>query len=249
MMKSIALCLILPAALPAQPRTTAADRPAFEVASVKPHPPAPGPFRSSTSIETGGINFTNVNLKGCIRAAYEVQPNRISGGPDWIASERYDIVAKAASAVPKARLMLMLQTLLEDRFQLRLHRETKEFPIYALVAGKNGPKIRPGKEDGETEIGGGAHLIDSRGMTMKALAGVLSRLSPEVDRPVFDMTGLTGVFDITLDVETEDKSAADADSGQSILTALQEQLGLKLEPRKGPVEIIVIDQAVKASGN
>jgi uncharacterized protein (TIGR03435 family) len=248
MMKGIALCLILPAVLPAQPRTTAADRPAFEVASVKLHLPTPGPFRSSSSIEPGGINFTNVNLKGCIRAAYEVQPNRISGGPDWLAEERYDIVAKAASAVPKAQLMLMLQTLLEDRFQLRLHRESKELPIYALVAGKNGPKIHPGKEDGETEIGGGAHLIDSRAMTMKALAGVLSRFA-EVDRPVFDMTGLNGVFDITLDVEAEDKSAADADSGQSIFTALQEQLGLKLEPRRGPVEILVIDQVVKASGN
>ena len=101
MMKGIALCLILPAVLPAQPRTTAADRPAFEVASVKLHLPTPGPFRSSSSIEPGGINFTNVNLKGCIRAAYEVQPNRISGGPDWLAEERYDIVAKAASAVPK----------------------------------------------------------------------------------------------------------------------------------------------------
>ena len=248
-MKSLALCLILPAALPAQAQTTVTARPAFEVASVKPHPPAPGPLRSSSSVEPGGINFTDVTLKGCIRAAYEVQPNRISGGPDWIASDRYDIVAKAASAVPKARLLLMLQTLLEDRFQLRLHRETKELPIYALVAGKNGPKIHPGKEDGETEIGGGAHLIDSRGMTMKALAGVLSRLSEEVDRPVFDMTGLAGVFDVTFDVEMEDKSATGADSSQSIFTALQEQLGLKLEPRRGPVETLVIDQAVKASGN
>ena len=248
-MKSIALCLILPAALLAQSHTAVADRPAFEVASIKPRPSTPGPFRSSSSIEAGGINFTNVNLKGCIRSAYGVQPNRISGGPEWIASERYDIVAKAATAVPKARLMLMLQTLLEDRFQLRLHRETKELPIYALVAGKNGPKIHPGKEDGETEIGGAAHLIDSRGMTMQALAGVLSRLTDEVDRPVFDMTGLTGVFDVTLDVESEDKSAADADSGQSIITALQEQLGLKLEPRRGPVETLVIDQVVKASGN
>jgi uncharacterized protein (TIGR03435 family) len=248
-MKSIALCLILPAALLAQAQIPVADRPAFEVASVKPHPSTPGPFRSSSSFEPGGISFTNVNLKGCIRAAYGVQSNRILGGPEWIASERYDIVAKAASAVPKARLMLMLQTLLEDRFQLRLHRETKELPIYALVAGKNGPKIHPGKEDGETEIGGAAHLIDSRGMTMKALAGVLSRLTEEVDRPVFDMTGLTGVFDVTLDFEAEDKSAADADSGQSIFTALQEQLGLKLEPRRGPVETLVIDQVVKASGN
>jgi uncharacterized protein (TIGR03435 family) len=216
MRKSLALYLYLTGILLAQP-PAAADRPAFEVASVKLHQPEPGPFRSSSSVETGGIHFTNVNLKGCIRAAYEVQQNRISGGPDWIVSERYDIVAKAASAVPRERLMLMLRTLLEDRFQLRLHRETKELPIYALVVGKNGPKMRPGKEDGETEIGGGAHLIDSRGMTMKALAGALPRISQEVDRPVFDMTGLAGVFDVTLDVEADEKPAADAASGQSIL--------------------------------
>jgi uncharacterized protein (TIGR03435 family) len=246
MTKSIALGFILPAVLVSQPGTPAA-RPAFEVASVKLHQPAPGPFRSSSSVEAGGIDFTNVNLKGCIRQAYDIQTYRISGGPDWLAEERYDIVAKAASAVPKARLMLMLQTLLEDRFQLKLHRETKELPIYALVVAKNGPKIHAGKEEGETEIGGGAHLIDSRGMTMKALAGVLSRLSPQVDLPVFDMTGLRGVFDVTLDFEADEKS--DADSGQSIFTALQEQLGLKLEPRKGPVETLVIDHAVKPADN
>jgi uncharacterized protein (TIGR03435 family) len=150
MRKSIALGLILPALLVSQSETpAAADRPAFEVASIKLHQAVPGPFRSSSSIETGGINFTNVNLKGCIRAAYGVQPNRILGGPDWLTEERYDIVAKAASAVPKAQLMLMLQTLLEDRFQLKLHRETTELPIYALVVAKNGPKIHAGEEDGE----------------------------------------------------------------------------------------------------
>jgi len=233
-MKKIALALILPAVIASQSQMPA-DRPAFEAASVKLHQPVPGPFRSSTGIEPGGINFTNVNLKGCIRAAYGVPPSRITGGADWLNEERYDIVAK--------RLMLMLQTLLEDRFQLKLHHETKELPIYALVVGKNGPKMHPGKEDGETEIGGVAHLIDSRGMTMKALAGALSRLSPQVDLPVFDMTGLPGVFDVTLDVEPDD------DSGQSIFTALQEQLGLKLEPRKGPVEILAIDHAAKPSDN
>jgi len=248
-MKSLALYLCLPAAVLAQAQTNTADRPPFEVASIKPHRPEPGPFRSSTSFETGGIHFTNVNLKGCIRAAYGVQPNRILGGPDWLTSERYDIVAKAASFVPKARLMLMLQTLLEDRFQLKLHRETKELPIYALVVAKNGAKIHAGKPDGETEIGGGAHLIDSRGMTMKALAGALSSFSPQVDLPVFDMTGLAGVFDVTFDLEMDDKSSGDADAGQSIFTALQEQLGLKLEPRKGPLEILVIEHAIKASDN
>jgi uncharacterized protein (TIGR03435 family) len=90
-------------------------------------------------------------------------------------------------------------------------------------------------------MGGATHLIDSRGMTMTALAGVLPRLSQDVDRPVFDMTGLTGVFDIIFDVDT--------DSGRSIFTALQEQLGLKLEARKAPVEILVIEHATKPSNN
>jgi hypothetical protein len=202
----VTLTLIVSSVLASQAQTPAADRPAFEVASVKLHPPAPGPFRSSSSIEPGGIRFTNVNLKGCIQRAYGVPTNRISGGPDWTASERYDIVAKAASAAPQARLMLMLQTLLEDRFQLKFHRETIERPIYALV-------------------------------------------SPQVDLPVFDVTGLVGVFDVTLDFQMDDKSTDNADGGQSIFTALQEQLGLKLEPRKGPVETLVIDHAAKASDN
>jgi len=225
------------------------DRPAFEVASVKPHPPSPGPLRASAGIGPAGIDFTNVALKGCIRSAYGVETWRISGGPDWLASERYDIVAKAASAAPKAQLMRMLQTLLEDRFQLKVHRETQEVPVYALVVGKSGLKIHAGKENGETEVGGAGHLINSRGMTLKQLAGFLSQMTQSSGRPVLDMTGIAGVFDITLDAAPDDAAAAGDNSGPDLFTALQQQLGLKLEPRKSPLEVLVVDRAEKPAAN
>src|SRR5690349_3137039 len=132
----------------ARAQTPPAARPAFEVASVKVHIRTPGPLRAYSHVQPAGIDFNNVALKGCIRSAYGMEAYRILGGPDWTASERYDIVAKAAAAAPKDQLMLMLQTLLEDRFKLKVHRETRELPVYGLVVARNGPKLRPGKEDG-----------------------------------------------------------------------------------------------------
>jgi uncharacterized protein (TIGR03435 family) len=239
MTKSVCICLLLSASLWAQP--------GFEVASVKLHQPGPGPLRVQTSVEPAGIHFTNVTLKACIRQAYELEPYRIFGGPDWLTSERYDITAKAAAAESRAQLMRMLQALLEERFQLKLHREIREMPVYALVVAKNGPKLHAAKVEGETEIGGAdGHRFSGKGVTMKMFAGALSRSQPW-DRPILDMTGLTGAFDISLDFARDDGAApADSAAGPSIFAALQEQLGLKLEPRKSPMEVLVIDSAVKS---
>jgi uncharacterized protein (TIGR03435 family) len=242
------VCLVHLTASRDQPQSPAPERPAFEVASVKLHRPDPGPLRSSTEVGPAGVTYTNVLLRGCIRTAYGVESYRIVGGPDWFASERYDIVAKAASAAPKAQLMRMLQTLLEERFKLRVHRETQDIPIYALVVRKNGLKLHAGKEDGDTEVGGAAHLIDSRGMTMKFLAGVLSQSTQRLGQPVLDMTGLTGVFDITLDFAPDDAAAASDNAAPDLFTALR-GLGLTLEPRKSPMEVIVVDHAERPSGN
>jgi uncharacterized protein (TIGR03435 family) len=143
--------------------------------------------------------------------------------------------------------MLMLQTLLEDRFQRKVHLETKELPIYALVVAKNGTKVHAIKDEGDTEIGGGdGHQFTARQVSMQVFAGALAR---QFGSPVLDMTGLTGVYDITLDYAHDDSAAADNGPGPSIFTALQEQLGLKLEPRKGPVEVLVVDRAERPSQN
>jgi uncharacterized protein (TIGR03435 family) len=240
-----ALCVVIVAGSSAQSQAPAPERPAFEVASIKLRQPTP-PFRVSTEIGPAGIHYNNVTLKNCIRSAYGVEPYRILGGPDWINSERYEIISKAASAVPKAQLMLMLQTLIETRFGLKLHRETKELPVYALVVGKGGLKLHAGKEGGETEVGGARHLIDSRGMGMQQLAGFLSQFTQSSGMPVLDMTGVPGVFDVTLDFVSGD--AADKSADPDIFTAVQE-LGLKLESRKSPLEVLVIDHVEKPSEN
>jgi uncharacterized protein (TIGR03435 family) len=238
MTKIIALCGALSGILLAQPQAPGVDRPAFEVASVKLHPPQRGPLSVTRSAENGKINYLNVTLKGCIRAAYGLQGYQISGGPEWLASERYDIVAKAAGRATEEQMMPMLQTLLADRFKLVVRRESKDLPINDLVVAKNGPKIHEVKDDdGGAEIDGDdEHAITARNVSMKQLADILSR-GQQTDRPVLDQTGLKGVFNFALNFARDDSSSDKPD----IFAALQEQLGLKLVPSRGPVEIFVID--------
>jgi uncharacterized protein (TIGR03435 family) len=156
-------------------------------------------------------------------------------GPDWLSSQKFDIVAKAAAAGDDDQLMPMLQTLLAERFKLAIHRETKERAVYALVTGKNGPSLHE-VEAGPEHSSGGRGSLSGQKMSMSQLADALSQ---RVDLPVLNTTGIEGVFDIEL------KWAPDEDNvnGPSIFTAVQEQLGLKLEQRKGPMEIIVVDHA------
>jgi uncharacterized protein (TIGR03435 family) len=246
MTKSIALCVALPAILLAQPQTAAVDRPAFEVASVKTHLPSPGPMRVSRSAENGRINFVNMTLQGCIRAAYGLQGYQLLGGPEWTASERFDIVAKAAGRATEAQMLPMLQTLLADRFKLIVRREIKDLPTYDLVVAKNGPKIHPVKDDENgTQIDGDdQHPITARNVSMKQLAGILTH-EQQTDRPVFDQTGIQGVFSFSLSFARDDASGDAPD----IFSALQEQLGLKLIPSRRPTEVLVIEHAEKPTAN
>ena len=245
---------------------SAPERPAFEVASVKPN--QSGDRGMSFGRPPGRFTATNVTLKLLITYAYGVSDHQISGGPSWLNSERYDIVAKEPADDPSvartmpmlhenpgvAKTMLMLQTLLSDRFQLRLLRETKELPGYALVVAKNGHKLHEGEGTGNgMRIGRGR--ITTQAISMDNFSKNLGRLP---GRPVVDRTALKGKFAFTLEW-TPDPSqptgllgpspAPVDDSGPSIFTALQEQLGLKLEPQKGPVEILVIDHVEKPSEN
>jgi uncharacterized protein (TIGR03435 family) len=144
--------------------------------------------------------------------------------------------------------MQMLRALLEERFQLALHRETKELRVYALVMGKGGPKIREVQDDGSAaEIGSGeGHPIKAHHVSMKLLA---SALQGSVGDPVVDATGLTELFDFTLDFTLDESTSPDREWGQTLFEAVQRQLGLNLEARKGPVEVIVIDHVEKPSGN
>ncbi len=230
----------------------------FEVASIKPS--APGGRGVRLQMAPGGrLDASNVTVKILIQQAYGVKDFQISGGPGWINSDRYDLVAKADSDIGRhEELMPLMQKLLADRFQLTIHRDTKELPIYALVVGKNGPKLKESASDNPgPQIRMGRGLIDGRGMGLDMLA---SQLSNPLGRTVLDRTGLKGQYDIKLEWTPEDgpghgpgdgpEAAPPPDTtGPSIFTALQEQLGLKLETQKGPVEIIVIDRIEKPTEN
>jgi uncharacterized protein (TIGR03435 family) len=214
---------------------------AFEVASVKLN--VSGQSGSHVSRHSGEVSLQNVSLREVIGMAYEIQDFGISG-PDWMASEKLDIVAKPPAAVGSDQLGKMLQALLAERFKLSVHREPKTVQAYALVVAKGGLKMK------ETEAGP-SHTSDSRRqltaqkVSIKWLADWLSlRLSG----PVVDQTETKGSFDFTLQWTPEggaNEKSADNPAGPSIFSALQEQLGLRLQAQKLPVEVVVVDHVEK----
>jgi uncharacterized protein (TIGR03435 family) len=236
-----------------------AGAPAFEVASVKPNADNPLVLSGITAISNGRLSARAMTVKELIASAYRVELREMTGGAAWTGSERYDIEARAANdAANEPQLRLMLQTLLAERFRVRLHRETREGPVYALVVAPGGPRMKP--LSGDCTDGPGlitlyGRLIGKCGSADKIAAS----LSPVMDRPVIDRTALTGSFgDIRLDWVPDDtqfpgwgrglKPVSDP-AGASLFTAIQEQLGLRLEPARGPVEIVVIDAAERPAAN
>ena len=256
-----------------QAAKAAAKVPEFEVASIKPNASGLGVMRFMFTPD--GFSATNISLDFLVSNAYGISQDLISGGPNWIASSRYDVEAKVAGAdvaewhsLDLSQRNSMLQPLLADRFKLKVHKETKLRPIYELVIAKNGPKLKEAKP-GDTGTKGasrfsrpGMTLIARQGMPIAMLA---DRLSETLHRTIVDKTGLTGKYDIVLEWASEDgpapmppgpggdhrgaDSAPPPDSGPSIFTAIQEQLGLKLQSTKGPVETLVIDHVEQLSEN
>jgi len=246
---------------------------AFEVASIKENVSASD--NASVRAQPGGrVSVSNNSLRNIIRNAYNVQNYQIIGGPDWINTTRWDITAKAPDDAPPPQLLLMLRTLLADRFKLAVRNETREFPIYALIIarpdGKPGSQLRASSVDcaavfaaakakGEvpppTTNGRptcGTRVTRGNMMTTGVTMADLARnIAPFAGRPVVDKTGLTGAFDIDLTWEPEDapgpdgtaRPAAPSTDGGHLFTAIQEQLGLKLDSQRGPVDVLVIDSA------
>jgi uncharacterized protein (TIGR03435 family) len=186
---------------------------------------------------------------------------KLSGGPGWLDTDTWDIAATLPPNMPADRqeLMrqayLMLQALLADRFKLAVHRETRDQPVYELVVAKGGPKLKPSgaeksSDDKPNARNGKGHLEFHR-LPVSALLNYFyfQPGSGMVDRPVIDKTGLDGLYDFTLDWTPDDAPPDPAAPAPSIFTALEEQIGLKLEPRKAPFEIIVIDHAEKPAEN
>jgi uncharacterized protein (TIGR03435 family) len=220
---------------------------AFEVATIKP------------SKDTGGMNnlhdpvqatWTNMPLAIVIQNAYRLQSDQLIGGPGWIRSDRWDIIAKTDRPATWEQQNKMLQLLLADRFKLKVHWETRQLPQYRLVVAKGGSKLHSNARPAGTRIGRG--LIDAHGITAAELA---AWLRSELGRPVVDSTGLTGRYDFKLQWapdESQPNSEGEMPppdaTGPSIFAAIRE-LGLKLEAVKGPVEVLVVDYAEKPSEN
>ena len=203
--------------------------PTFEVVSIKRAAPQPGEFvRSGATIDDNMLVYTSFNLKSIIRNAYEVTELQIAG-PDWINDESFDVQAKLPAGAKKSDIPAMLRNMLADRFKLAVRRDLKEMPVYALEVAKSGPRMQAIAE-GESTYGFYPRKIEGSALTMEGLAKLLSRVA---NRPVVDTTGLTGKFTIVLEWAPEP-------DGPSIYTAVQERLGLRLQPRRMPAETITV---------
>jgi uncharacterized protein (TIGR03435 family) len=255
----------------------------FEVASVRPSAQTPeGKVNVGVHIDGAQVRVVALSLRDYLAIAYRTKANRISG-PDWTASERFDISATLPAGSTTAQLPEMFQALLTDRFQLKLHTEKKEFPVYALIAGKGPLKLKeapPDSANGTVDIaasgsaagvvinlGNGASIsfvpnrFEAKKLSMEQFASGLERFA---DRPIVDMTGLKGQYDLGFDVNPDDyrpmliRSAIyagvslppqalrllDGTSRAELGDALQE-IGLKLEARKAPLDVLVVDDASK----
>jgi uncharacterized protein (TIGR03435 family) len=238
----------------------AQTRPAFEVTSVKPNKSVDRQFGIVPS-PGGRVRATNSTLRQLINVAYGVPDFRITGNTGWMNTDRFDIDAKAVGDPPRDQLLLMLQSLLADRFKLEVHRETRELPTYDLLLAKGGPKLKEAKCVGQPSPQNPCGAFSGSAGHFFARAAKISQLtlflSTHESRVVVDKTGLTGEYDMDLTWTPVDPPLGPGDVGQappdpnapSIFTALQEQLGLRAEPSKGPVEILVIDSAEKPTGN
>jgi uncharacterized protein (TIGR03435 family) len=272
---------------PATQAQSPAGSPKFEVASIKP------------DLEQGGMAvrplpgrlIADASVRLLMQNAYAVPPFQIEGGPAWIDAERYAVDAKAGNNASRAQIFLMLQSLLEDRFQLKTHRETRELPVYTLVAARSGLKLPPPKEGGCVNLAADAPpdwaegrmagrmsppapgqppsprcgsvnvILAASGARMQGgqipMPEFIRVLSTVLGRTVIDKSGFTGLFDVQLefmpDAATPALPAPPPDPagpslGSSIFSAIQ-QLGLRLESSKGPVEVIIVDHVERPSAN
>jgi uncharacterized protein (TIGR03435 family) len=238
----------------------------FTVASIQPNKSSDDRFMLRP-MPGGGLSATGVTLKMLMGFAYGVFAYQISGGPAWIGTERWDIEAKTDGVqgqLPLAQTSALLRALIEDRFQLKFRRERKEMPVYALVVTKNGPKLKPNPDDPAKAKPSAMFGRGSGTFTNSSMAVLAARLSQQLGRPVIDGTDLKGGYDFTLEwtpapgegsaesiglPPRADPPSPGESNGPSIFTALQDQLGLKLEPQKGPVDMIIIDHVERASQN
>lgn len=238
--------LVLPALLFA---VASAQPLAFEAVSIKPHLE---PINFSGYSTSGTLaKWTASTLFDLIAGAYDLNYYQITGGPSWAGSDHFDIVARGAgeSALTKDQFREMTRAMLADRFQLSVHPETREMPVLALLVGKGGPKLQAPDtaKPGMRTIGNstGIHITTSQ----SSMAQLADQLSATAGRPVIDRTGLTGPWSLKLDFNPNITSAGSDNDLPPMSSAIQDQLGLRLEPQKARIEVLVVDRAAQPTEN
>ncbi len=245
-MKQTIVSLVLAGACLVLGQTPATDL-KFEVASVKRSEGGgpPGDIPRNMDPAPGHFAMRNAPLRHYLVWAYDLADIYEISGPDWIAGmERYDIVARAAGAANEDQMKLMLRTLLMERFQMKLHREKKDLPVYVMLPGKGAAKVKPAAGDGDPSIRWAPDGTTFHKYPISRLTFMLTR---RMDRPVLDQTGLNALYDYTVDLSGLSDRLAQSDdaSGLSVFTAVQRDLGLRMEAKKEPVDVLVIDSANK----
>jgi uncharacterized protein (TIGR03435 family) len=229
---------------PAAPASFKA-RPSFAAVTIKPHDPN-DPCRGCSGFNTEGdrMKIRNKSVAGIMQVAYAIQPRQIAGAPDWFFSDTFDIVGATDTPgeITGPQWQSVLQNLLADRFALKFHHETRILPAYALQIVKGGVKIKlasPGEK---------ANADDMRNDTDQTITATSSsiedfrrRMQLFVDRPLVDQTGLTGTYDIALHYTIDESRTTDPNAPPGLFTAIEQQLGLKLQPTKAPIDVFVID--------
>ena len=219
----------------------------FEVASIRPTPAGTNCGTSFDLYEGGRLRIINEPVKLLIRVAFQIQNAQIIGGPSWLDTDRYDIEAKTGRAekIKPGELNPLIRSLLTERFHLKFHKDTRELTVFALVVAKDRPRLKTAEGEGSamntTGGSGKESRLSATGASMALLAGYVGN---RLGRIVVDKTGLNGSYDFTLNWAQEDNPSA-----PSLVTALREQLGLRLESQKSPMEVVVIDGIERPSEN
>jgi uncharacterized protein (TIGR03435 family) len=241
--------------MPLLPQAAATAKPSFEVASIKPAT-TNEPRYFKFNVGDDRFRGTNMSLKDWIKNAWAVTDFEMTGAPQWTSSETFDIDAKAERPIRSVdEGYQMLRSLLEDRFSLKVHRETKDMPMYALVVADNGPKMKlsidqSGNTGGVKEVRYGR--IAGEAVPVSTIAGILTGLA---GHRVLNKTGLMGRYDVDLRYTPElgqpgaTSEPTDSHDGQSLFGALQTQLGLKLESTRGRIEVLIVDHVERLSAN
>lgn len=247
------LTAILAAALAAFAQSGGSSAPVFDAISIKrttaPQEGGLAAMREDINTSAGTLRMRNVRLSTCIRWAYSLNVYELQG-PDWIDNERYDIVAKANGAAPESQLRLMLQAALAERTKLQAHRQETMIPGYALVRGKEEPKLQRAEGGGEGSMTGAGMVFEGHKMPISRLADILASA---LKAPVENGTGLEGYYDFKLDmrryIAARQPGDPPLDLASIATTAFREELGLRLEARKLRLQVLTVDRVEQPTEN